>query len=237
MADPKNAVQVQTQTIEDEIKQFIFWNYKDVEISDTQMAISLKLAQDYNLSPLRREIHFLKFRNSTLKRFDLQPVIAYTEYLKHAQNTGKLNGRSTEVWVREKTAETKKDMRCTITIYRKDRDHPLKWTIWFSEVAQKNKDKLTWEEKLNPNRQNKADFMLKKVAIAQWMRLAFPEDLGAMPYEESEAWNVEKGEVKPQEVAKSIEAKTDTIAEIMDNTDSSDIMESMAEAEKTELPF
>lgn len=41
--------------------------------------------------------------------------------------------------------------------------------------------------------------MIKKVAIAQWMRLAFPEDLSSMPYEESEAWNVEKAEAKPQE--------------------------------------
>lgn len=192
MADPKNPVPVQVQSIEDEIKQFIFWNYKDVQISDAQMAIALKLAQEYNLSPLRREIHFLKFWNNG--RYDLQPVIAYTEYLKHAQNTGKLNWRSTAVWVREAKGDVKRDMRCTITIHRKDRDHPLEWTIWFNEVAQKNKD---WV--LNPNRKNKADFMIKKVAIAQWMRLAFPEDLSSMPYEESEAWNVEKAEAKPQE--------------------------------------
>ncbi len=38
------------------------------------------------------------------------------------------------------------------------------------------------------------------------MRLAFPEDLGAMPFEESEAWNTEK-EVK-QEEKPVIEDKT-----------------------------
>lgn len=177
---------VQKNELQEELKKFIFGNYGDKWISEVQMAMAIKLCQEYNLSPLRREIHFLPFKNSK-GQADLQPVIAYTEYLKKAQMTGNLNGWKYEIGVSE---WDKKDMRCKVTIYRKDREYPLEHTVWFSEVAQKTRDASAQAHKPNKNRKDKPKFMIMKVAIAQWMRLAFPEDLGAMPYEESEAWNV-----------------------------------------------
>lgn len=175
------ALQTQHNNLIDEVKQFIFKWFGENKISDTQMAMALKLCQEYDLSPLRREIHFLPFWNSQLQRSDLQPVIAYTEYIKKAQNTGKLNGYQYTL-----NNDNNGNLEsCTVTIHRKDWDHPFSHTVYLSEVIQKNK-----EGKPNSNWLNKPKFMIMKVAIAQSMRLAFPEDLWAMPYEESEAWNV-----------------------------------------------
>lgn len=186
MNDNKTELAVQTNAIQEEIKKFIFWNYS-TEISEVQMAMAIKLCQEYNLSPLRREIHFLPFKNSKWQS-DLQPVIAYTEYLKKAQMTGHLDWWKYDIGVYE---WEKKDMWCKVTIYRKDWKYPLEHTVWFSEVVQK-----TSEWKPNKNRTNKPKFMIMKVAVAQAMRLAFPEDLGAMPYEEAEAWNVIDGKTE-----------------------------------------
>ena len=118
------------------------------------MAVALKIAQEYNLSPLKREIHFLPFWNG--KKTDLQPVIAYTEYIKKAQATGNLDGWEYEY------GKDDKDVSCTVTIYRKDRKYPLKHTVWYKEVVQKSKDgqpNKTWKEKPR--------FMMMKVAVAQ----------------------------------------------------------------------
>lgn len=178
---------VQTNPIHEEVKQYIFRNYWENQISESQMAMALKLCQEYNLSPLKREIHFLPFWNSQLRKNDLQPVISYSEYIKKAQATGNLNWYKYDIGRWENNAP----ISCTVTIYRKDWDHPLEHTVWFDEVAQKNKDWI-----LNNNWKTKPAFMIMKVAISQWMRLAFPEEVGGMPYEESEAWNLVNKEEK-----------------------------------------
>lgn len=161
-----------------EINQFIWKS----QISELQKAMAIKMATDYNLSPLKRELHFIPFYNSSTGKNDLQPVVAYTEYIKKAQATWQLDGYNYRIWV--ETTDNKKDMYCEVTIYRKDRQYPLIHTVRYSEVAQTTKD---W--KPNHNRLKKPKFMIMKVWIAQAMRLAFPEDVGGMPYEVAETWN------------------------------------------------
>ena len=84
----------------------------------------------------------------------------------------------------------------TIDIWRKDWDKPFHWTV---RLDQFNKKQSTWNQI--------PDFMGKKVAIAQGFRLAFPDELGGMPYtpEEAEVYDLQNKD-------KAIEAKVVTEA-------------------------
>ena len=61
--------------------------------------------------------------------------------------------------------------RAVIEIKRKDQSMPIVWEVYRKEF---DKQQSSW--KTMPT------FMLKKVAIAQGFRLAFPEEVGGMPY-------------------------------------------------------
>jgi len=67
------------------------------------------------------------------------------------------------------------DIFAEISIYRKDWEHPLKWRVYLNEVR---KDTPSWK--------SMPLFMLRKVAIAQGFRLAFPEEIAELPYTEDE---------------------------------------------------
>ena len=132
-------------------------------VSDIEIRKAIALSKHLGLDPTKREVHFIPFKGS------LQLVVSYTEYIKRAERSGKLNGWDVSVGKDEvgTYAET--------TIYRKDWEHPLKWKVYLSEVR---KDTQSWK--------SMPIFMLKKVCIAQAFRLAFPEETNELPYEESE---------------------------------------------------
>jgi len=132
-------------------------------VSDIEIRKAVALAKHLGLDPTKKEVHFIPFKGS------LQLVVSYTEYIKRAERSGKLNGWDVAVGKDEvgTYAET--------TIYRKDWEHPLKWKVYLSEVR---KDTPSWK--------SMPIFMLKKVCIAQAFRLAFPEETNELPYEESE---------------------------------------------------
>jgi phage recombination protein Bet len=132
-------------------------------ISDVEIRKAIALAKHLGLDPTKREVHFVPFKGS------LQLVVSYTEYIKRAERSGKLNGWDVAVGKDEvgTFAET--------TIYRKDWEHPLRWKVYLSEVK---KDTQSWK--------SMPIFMLKKVCIAQAFRLAFTEETNELPYEESE---------------------------------------------------
>ena len=127
-------------------------------ITDNEMKLAVGIVKSYNLNPFKREIHLVKYANKPV-----QIIVGYEVYLKRAEGTGKLNGWDVEVAKDRKTA--------TITIHRKDWGKPFKWTVQRSEF---DKGQSTWK--------TMPDFMLKKVAIAQGLRLAFPTEMGGMPY-------------------------------------------------------
>lgn len=59
-----------------------------------------------------------------------------------------------------------------ITIHRKDWSFPFEWTVNWKEVAKLNRDgqpMSSWA--------SQPEFMIKKVAIGQGFRLAFPSEL------------------------------------------------------------
>ena len=124
--------------------------------TDKELFMFMGIAKSYGLNPLKREVHFVKYGNAPASI-----IVGYEIYLKRAERTGKLDGW--KCWI--------EGGKAIIEIKRKDQSIPIKWEVDRKEFG---KQQSTW--KAMPN------FMLKKVAIAQGFRLAFPDELGGLPY-------------------------------------------------------
>jgi hypothetical protein len=100
--------------------------------------------------------------------------------LKRAERTGKLDGW--KAWV-----EGEGDaMKALVEIHRKDWAESFIHEVYWREAVQKKKDGSPtsfWTKQ--------PKFQLKKVAISQGFRLAFPDELGGLPYDASELPDVE----------------------------------------------
>ena len=133
-----------------------------------EFGLFLAIAKSYELNPYKREIYPIKYGSSVM-----QIVCGYEVYLKRAERTGKMNGWKVEIAEDNKSA--------TITINRKDWDNPFTWTVEreeFDRSGEAKSDKNSWVRM--------PKFMLKKVAIGQGFRLAFPDEMGGLPYLQEE---------------------------------------------------
>lgn len=130
--------------------------------SDAEFRMYAMTAAEFGLNPVKRECYFVKYGNSPG-----QTLIGYEIYLKRADRTGKLDGWAIKI--------NPDGSEATIKIYRKDWENPFIWTVYSDEC---NTGKALWK--------TKPKFMLRKVAIAQAFRLAFPDELGGMPYTSDE---------------------------------------------------
>lgn len=158
------------------IDQYLFTSCAD-KISAQQKTLFIGLAMSYKLNPLKKQIYPVPFWNDDTKKMDMQPVISYTVAISKAQESKQLDWY--EIEVIPSSEDKKKIDSATITIYRKDWKHPFKHTVIFDEVVGKKKDgSITniWK--------NRPDFMIRKVAIGQWMRLCFPDELQWLYVEE-----------------------------------------------------
>jgi phage recombination protein Bet len=124
--------------------------------TDKEIDLFLITCKLHGLNPFKREAYLIKYGSSPA-----QTVVGYETYLKRAEATGQLDG-----W--ECTAD---EQSATIIIWRKDREHPFKWTI---DRAEFDKKVAMWN--VMPLH------MLKKTVISVGFRLCFPETLGGMPY-------------------------------------------------------
>jgi len=150
----------------------------------------LSIAMEFGLNPFKHEIHCVAYGKGEYRRLSI--IVGYEVYLKRAEKTGLLNGW--KVW----TEGTGKDMKAIIEISRKDWQLPLRHEVYLKEVEQYKKS-----GELNAFWKKQPSFMLKKVAISQGFRLAFPVELGGIPYtadelpEEMTCGNEKKTEDKP----------------------------------------
>lgn len=138
-------------------------------LPDKYKTMFLELAQAYGLNPFKREIYAVGYGNN------FNVITGYEVYLKRAERTGVFDGYETS-WQDDANGNIRS---CTCTVYRKDRNHPTKQTVFFTEYVQNTQ---IWK--------NKPHTMIEKVAIAQAFRKAFPDELGGMPYTAEEVSNV-----------------------------------------------
>ena len=192
--------------------RFLFPELENVPSDEIIKAVYL--AKHYELDPLKREVYFVPFNiydtdpktnRRYVKKKTVQLIVSYLEYIKRAERSEKLDGWSVQI------RQEGNDFVAEVTIWRKDWRQPFVWNVYLSEVK---KDTRAWREM--------PKFMLRKVAIAQAFRIAFPEELAGMPYEEAEIitedlngkteqvvemQEVKKTEKEKQEMKKEPEAK------------------------------
>jgi phage recombination protein Bet len=133
-------------------------------LNPQQKKLFMALATHNQLDPFKREIHAIPYKDKEGKP-TLSVVTGYEVYLKRAERSGKLDGW--KVW----TEGQGDALKAIVEIRRKDWKEPLKHEVMFKEY---NLGRSLWV--------SKPVTMIKKVAIAQGFRLAFPEELGGIPY-------------------------------------------------------
>lgn len=160
-------------------------NYLCPEATDKEVFMAMGIMASYKLNPFKREVHLIKYKGSPA-----EVVVGYETYLKRADRTGKLKG-----W---KAGISQDGKQAWVKIWRTDWTEPFEWEV---ELKEFDKKRATWTQI--------PTFMAKKVAIAQGFRLAFPDDIGGLPYtkEEHEAYEVTatmEAEKKPDLMPKAL---------------------------------
>jgi phage recombination protein Bet len=153
-------------------------NYLCQEATDKEIYMAMGIMASYKLNPFKREVHLIKYKGSPA-----EVIVGYESYLKRAERSGKLKGWKAGI------SEDKK--QAWVKIWREDWTEPFEWTV---ELAEFDKKRATWS--------TMPTHMGKKVAIAQGFRLAFPDELGGMPYtsEEHDVFISKKGVIEAETV-------------------------------------
>ena len=152
-----------------EIKEFLLGC--GTKLSDEQFGLFYLVCKEHNLNPIKREAYAVPYFNKDKKRYDISVQIGYEVYLKRAEDARQLNGW--RAWT--ESGSDGKPTKAKIKIWRKDWAEPFEHEVLFSEYDQKQKFWIT-----------KPETMIKKVAISQGFRLAFPKELGGLPYTDAE---------------------------------------------------
>ena len=143
------------------------------ELTDQEKRQFIEIAVAYQLNPFKREIYCVPYGDGEYRQLSI--IVGYEVYLKRAERTGNLDGWQAHI---EGTGE---DARAIVEIHRKDWNHPFIHETFWKEAAQRKKDgNLTSFWRKMPR------FQLKKVAISQAFRMAFPDELGGLPYADAE---------------------------------------------------
>jgi len=144
------------------------------KLDEQQKVMFYNLAVQFNLNPFKQEIRVIPFGEGW------NYVTGYQVYVARAEATGLLDGWHVEpISVKPIFRGTENDpgelIGARITIFRKDWQNPFIWEVTLKEF---DKGQSSWEKM--------PEFMIKKVCIGQGFRLAFPNELGGLPYLQEE---------------------------------------------------
>ena len=133
-------------------------------ITDSEMAMFLKLCQHQKLNPFLREVYLVKYGSAPASM-----ITGKETFLKRAKRDIRYQGHKC-------TIEGKvPDMTATAEVFVKDYQTPITCTVWYEEYVGRKKDGSPtgmWA--------NKPRTMLQKVALVQALREAFPDTFGGM---------------------------------------------------------
>jgi phage recombination protein Bet len=143
------------------------------QLTEPEKTQFISVCQAFKLNPFKREVHLAVYGEGSYRKVSI--ITGYETYLKRAERTGRLNGWSSRV-------EGEGDhMRAIVEIHRKDWQEPFQHEVYWPEAVQRTKAGAPtsfWARM--------PKFQLKKVCISQAFRLAFPDELGGLPYDASE---------------------------------------------------
>lgn len=152
--------------------------YISLDATDQEIIYFLQICKTFKLNPLKREIYLVKYGNSKANI-----LVGYEVYLKRAERSNKWSGME----VTTEGSIENKDLKAIVKIYRKDWSQPLIHEAYYSEYVQTKADGTP-----NTFWKNKPRTMIKKVAISQAFRFAFPDEFDGMPYTSDEVVDQEK---------------------------------------------
>lgn len=154
---------------------------------DKEILFFANICKKFDLNPLPvfREVYLVKYGNNPATI-----LTGYETYLKRADRTEKYGGM--KAWT-EGTIDAKTLKGC-VEVYRKDWERPLYHEVLYEEYVQYGKTK-EGEKYVNKFWKEKPHTMIKKVAISQAFRLAFPDEFSGLPYTREEYNEVESTEM------------------------------------------
>lgn len=155
----------------------------------------IEISQAFGLNPFKREIYANKYGDK------MSIIVGFETYIKRAERSGTLSGWNVQTTGMVNHADiAKSDITATITIHRKDWEHPFIHSVHFVEYFQNT---MIWK--------TKPITMIKKVAMAQGFRLCFSDELGGMPYTSDEV-SSETVTIEAQTIQTDSDAPTTTPA-------------------------
>jgi phage recombination protein Bet len=166
---PSSEQKIQKESIFEYLK--VFGYEKTLSDDETQQFVQTALAG--NLDPFKREIYIAAYGEGENRKVSI--LTGYQVYLKRAERTGKLDGWNARI------DGNGSQMKAVVEIFRKDWSHSFIHEVYWEEAVQKRKDGQPTQFWSKQPR-----FQLRKVAMAQAFRLAFPDELGGLPYESAE---------------------------------------------------
>lgn len=162
------------------------------DVSDQELVMFINLCKYQKLNPFLKEAYLVKFGEK-----DAQIIVSKEAFMKRAEAHPQYAGFEAGIIVERESAlveiegaiklEKDKIVGGWAKVFRKDRERPVSVKIAFQEFS---KGQSTWNSMpLN---------MIRKTAIVNAMREAFPDNLGAM-YTEEEAQSTEMKTAEPIE--------------------------------------
>ncbi len=186
--------EIRKETVLDFLKAFGL----ATQLTESEKLQFIEIAQAFGLNPFKREVHVAVYGEGEYRRLSI--ITGYEVYLKRAERTGKLDGW--KAWV-----EGEGDaMKALVEIHRKDWSQSFVHEVYWREAVQKKRDGSPTSFWTKQPR-----FQLKKVAISQGFRLAFPDELGGMPYDAAElpdAESITPATPMPVETPKPVQPST-----------------------------
>ena len=142
-------------------------------VTDQEIVMFLELCKYKKLNPFLREAYLIKYS-------DNQPaniVVSYEVFIKYASRHPKFRGFQADV---EISKDGRTPLKAWCEVYIEGYQVPIKSEVYYQEYVGKKYNPRTGKYEVNRMWREKPITMLKKVAISQALRWAFPEELGGM---------------------------------------------------------
>lgn len=180
--------QLSTQTKRDIAIDTSVWTFQDVKryfdpqnlLTEKQVGQALSLIKGRNLNPLANEVYIVAYKNNKTGGVEFSLIVSKEAFLKRAAQNPNYEGFEAGVVVIDENGiqterkgslilPTDKLVGGWARVYRKNFKVPVE--IYLS-LAEYNKGKSTWN--------SMPATMIRKTALVNALREAFPEDLGNM---------------------------------------------------------